>query len=177
MTTVAMHPALREPFAFCDAERARLMAIVRGLTRREWSLRRSPDEWSVALYVDHLIRAEVGTSKMATRLIRGDFAGVRRPKAARLYDSSLSEYPYGRYPAPTGLSPAPLAIEEAILKLEATHARFREELCRFDGPDPDAIASEDPDTGWWFTLAGWVRLQALHEAHHINQLQTLVTLP
>ena len=39
--------------------------------------------------------------------------------------------------------------------------------------DPDAIVAPDPASDLWFTLAGWVRVQALHEAHHILQIKEL----
>jgi hypothetical protein len=55
--------------------------------------------------------------------------------------------------------------------LAAVHARFLEELQRFQGPDPDALAAPDPATAVWFTLAGWVSLQALHERHHLAQVR------
>ena len=176
MTPAGLHPGLQSPLQQCETTREELLSLVRGLTRKDWNLRRSSEEWSIGLLVDHLIRAEVGTSKMAARLIRGDFAGLERPAAARLYDSTLSVYPYGRFPAPAGLLPQPLQMEDALGKLETVHRRFVDELLCFQGPDADGLASEDQDTGWWFTLAGWVRLQALHEEHHITQIRGLLAV-
>jgi hypothetical protein len=151
-----------------------LAALLAALTRRDWSLRASRDAWTVSESFDHLVRAEIGTSKMARRLIRGDYTGVVRPPGVRVYDSSLDVYPYGRYPAPATLVPEPLPFEAAAGRFEEVHQRFIAELSVFSGPDPDAIASEDPDTGLWFTLAGWVRLQGLHEAHHLRQIKALL---
>ena len=161
----------------CEGIRGDLLTLLQTLTRRDWSLRASADTWTVSEYFDHLIRSEIGTSKMARRLIRGDYASVRRPAGVRLYDSTLDVYPYGRYPAPPTLVPEPLPFEDAAERFEAVHQRFVEELGRFDGPDADALFSEDPDTGLWFTLAGWVRLQGLHEAHHLRQIRALLDRP
>jgi len=174
MKAEGLHPGLRAPLAMCETVRRDLTALLATLTRRDWSRRASRGAWTVSESFDHLIRAEVGTSKMARRLIRGDYAGVVRPPDARLYDSGLAVYPYGRYPAPATLVPEPLPLDEAPSRLQKAHERFVDELRLFEGPDPDALASEDPDTGLWFTLAGWVRLQGLHEAHHLEQIKTLL---
>lgn len=177
MNAEGLHPGLRAPMEMCEAVREQVMALLAALSRRDWGRRAGRDGWSVSESFDHLIRAEVGTSKMARRLIRGDYAGVVRPANARLYDSTLAAYPYGRYPAPATLVPEPLPLEEAAGRFEAVHERFVSELRLFRGPDPDALASEDPDTGLWFTLAGWVRLQGLHEAHHLRQIEALLGHP
>jgi DinB family protein len=71
------------------------------------------------------------------------------------------------------LHPESLAADEAHDQLAAAHARFFEELQRFATGDPDAIVAPDPASDLWFTLAGWVRVQALHEAHHILQIKEL----
>jgi hypothetical protein len=177
MKAEGLHPGLRAPFAMCEMVRQDLLALLATLTRRDWTRRASRETWSVAEAFDHLIRAEVGTSKMARRLIRGDYAGVTRPADVRLYDSSLSAYPYGRYPAPATLVPGPLSLEDAPARFESVHQRFVDELRLFEGPDADTPASEDPDTGLWFTLGGWVRLQGLHEAHHLQQITSLLERP
>ncbi len=176
MAREGLHRDLVAPLERCEATRGKLLAILSQLTASRWHARPSRGGWAVAEHVDHLIRAEVGTSKMARRLIRGDFRGIARPPEARLYDSRLDSYPYGRLSAPVGLVPASRPLEETTEALEAAHRRFHEELLRFDGPDADALASPDPATGVWFTLAGWVRLQALHEEHHILQIQALLAM-
>lgn len=174
MSTEGLPEGLRAPFRQCDATRSDLLLILGPVNRREWTFRRDVASWTVAECVDHLIRAEIGTSKMVRRLIRGDFSGTVRPREARLYDSSLKKYPYGRFPAPSGLVPVPQPKNKTLAQLDVVHRRFAEELSRFKGGDVDALASEDQDTGLWFTLGGWVRLQALHEAHHIRTIRALL---
>jgi hypothetical protein len=106
---------------------------------------------------------------MARRLIRGDFVALPRPEA--VFDATLSAYPYGQLPAPDGLVPSSCPLADARDELDSVHRRFREELARFEGPDVDALAAPDPATGVWFTLGGWVQLQALHERHHVGQIR------
>jgi len=169
-----MHASLSAPWGFCADTRAELLAVLAGPTPARWDARPSPDSWTLAEQVDHLIRSEIGTSKMARRLIRGDFREMKRSPEALFYDSSLEHYPYGRLAAPAGLVPAPLPREEATAQLAAVDRRFAEELERFQGPDADTLAAPDPATGVWFTLGGWVRLQGWHEAHHLLQIRALL---
>ena len=107
------------------------------------------------------------------RLIRGDYQNLTRPPGAALYDSRLDAYPFGPVAAPPALQPEGLDADEARDQLAAAHARFFVELQRFTTGDPDAIVAPDPASDLWFTLAGWVRVQALHEAHHILQIKEL----
>jgi len=119
------------------------------------------------------LRPGLRSSKIVRRLIRGDYQGLTLPPGAALYDSSLDVYPFGPVAAPPVLQPEGLGADQAYEQLEAAHARFFEELRRFAADDPDAIVAPDPASDLWFTLAGWVRVQALHEAHHVLQIREL----
>jgi hypothetical protein len=169
-----MHSSLVAPLGFCEETRAELLAAVAGLAPARWEARPRDQGWTLAEQVDHLVRSEIGTSKMARRLIRGDFRALTPSPDALVHDSGLGHYPYGRLAAPTGLAPAALPLAEAMAQLAAVHQRFVEELGRFEGPDADALAAPDPATGVWFTLGGWVRLQGWHEAHHLLQIRALL---
>ena len=103
----------------------------------------------------------------------GDRSSLTPPVSAKLYDSSLDAYPFPPGAAPPALQPEGLDAGEARKRLAAAHARFFEELKRFAAGDPDAIAAPDPASDLWFTLGGWVRVQALHEEHHILQIKEL----
>jgi hypothetical protein len=171
MKLESLLPGLREPWAQCEAVRKELLALLARVPPGRWLVNPVPGRWSVGQQADHLLRAEVGTSKMVRRIIRGDFAGLTRPVRVALHGSTLAAYPYGPGKAPAGLEPHGLAADEAIAQLASAHSRFFEELRRFQDDDADALAAPDPATGQWFTLAGWVRLQALHEAHHLAQIE------
>jgi hypothetical protein len=170
-----MHPSLVVPWTSCQQTRAELLAVLVGLDPARWGAPPARGSWTLAQQVDHLLRSEVGTSKMARAIIRGQFQDLSRPPEAPLHDSGLDHYPYGRLAAPEGLAPdAALRWNEAAPALEAAHRRFEEELGRFEGPDADRVAAPDPATAVWFTLGGWVRLQAWHEAHHLAQIRALL---
>jgi hypothetical protein len=161
-----------------DRVRGELLEVSRRLTPAQWRLRPNSGSWCIAEVVEHLLRAEIGTSKMVRKLIRGDFATSRMPANAMLYTAALDRYPYGRLTAPQELNPGP-ARDQAELEreLDVAHARFRKELAQFRGEDPEALRSPDPATGDWFTLGGWVKLQAWHEAHHVSQIKGIMAAP
>jgi hypothetical protein len=165
---------LADALELCETTRGELLSLLDRATPDQWPSRPRPDGWTVAEQFDHLVKSEVGTSKMVRRLIRGDFKHATRPWGVKIHDSSLTAYPYGRLDAPAVLAPTALRQEEATELLAATHARFLEEVRKFEGDDSDGPAAPDPASGEWFSLAGWVRLQALHEAHHIAQIRGLI---
>ena len=169
-----MDSRLGEALALCESSRAELLTLLDAVTPGQWQARREPTRWTLAEQVDHLIKSEIGTSKIVRRLIRGDYTHATRPFGVQIHDSRLAAYPYGRLDAPAVLRPTDLAADVARGLLTATHERFLEELLKFEGADSDALAAPDPATGEWFTLAGWVRLQALHEGHHLAQIRGLL---
>jgi hypothetical protein len=170
-----LHPKLLAPWELCESTRRRLLASIGSIPAASWKERPREGTWSPAEHADHLHLSEVGTSKMVRKLIRGDFASLSRPQTATLYDSRLDAYPYSPLPAPDVLSPFGRDPGEVVALLDASHRRLAEELSRYDGEDPDEIGAPDPATAVWFTLAGWVLLQALHEGHHIDRMETGVT--
>ncbi len=176
--SAALHPALRTAWEFSETVRGELLQVIRPVTHARWSLRPTAGAWCIAETVDHLLRAETGTSKMVRRLIRGDYAGQALPVGAVLYTKDLDRYPYGDLDAPRGLLPESVREKpELEAELNLAHARFRSELSMFRGDEPEMLRSSDPATGTWFTLGGWVKLQAWHEAHHIAQIRATMAVP
>lgn len=122
-----------------------------------------------------MLHAEIGTSKMVRKVIRGDYRAQAVAVAETLHTRGVDRYPYGRLAAPPGLVPGPIRDRpEVERELGLAHARLRSELSVFHGDDPEALRSPDPATGDWFTLVGWVKLQAWHEAHHTTQILTIM---
>ena len=169
-----MHETLVPAWRHCERARAWLLAAVEPVPADAWSRSGKTGGWTLAQQVDHLLKSETGTSKIARKLIRGDFRSLERPAKVRLLDSSLDVYPFPPSEAPALLVPAPAGGKEQLLsELRAAHQRFQEELARFAGPDPDALCSPDV-SDFWFTLGGWVRVQALHEEHHLQQIRRML---
>ncbi len=173
-----MYPALQTGWQLAERVREKLLKFIGPLTPAQWRFRPDAGSWCIAEVVEHLLRAEIGTSKMVRKLIRGDYAAWRIPAGATLFTTELDRYPYGQLTAPHELTPGP-ARDQAELERElgVAHARFRKELEQFRGEDPEALRSPDPATGVWYTLGGWVKLQAWHEAHHLSQIQHILAPP
>lgn len=170
-----LDPLLQAAWAFAEQVRAALLETLRPLTAAQWIFRPTAREWCIAEQVEHLLLAEIGSSKMARKLIRGDFHAQHPPAGATLYTAALDRYPYGPLSAPSALVPGPTR-ERADLEraLVDAHTRFRTELCGFRGDNPEALRAPDPATGTWLTLGGWVKLQAWHEAHHLARILRIV---
>ena len=173
-----LHPALQEAWVFIEKAREELLQGIQPVSVAQWNFYPVGGGWSIAQVVDHLLRAEVGTSKMVHKLIRGSYASQVVPVGATLRTGDLDRYPYGRLAAPSGLVPGLIRDRPEIEhELGIAHARLRSELSIFQGEDPEALRSPDPATGDWFTLIGWVKLQAWHEIHHITQIRTIMAGP
>ncbi len=173
-----LHSVLRAGWDFAEQVRATLLQTIGPLTAAQWVIRPAARPWCIGELVGHLLLAEIGSSKMVRKLIRGDFRAQDLPTRAVLYTAALDHYPFGRLEAPSALVPWPVRNREDLEReLAEAHARFRAELSRFRGDDPEALRSPDPATGDWFTLGGWVKLQAWHEAHHITQIHRIVAAP
>jgi len=175
---IELHPVLRPCWALADQIREDLLAAIRPVSPAQWTVRAGPGSWSVAQVADHLLRAEIGSSKMARKLIRGDYRAWQFPHGATLHTAALNRYPYGQLTAPHELNPGPVRDQADLTReLGVAHARFRKELEQFRGEDPEALRSPDPATGVWYTLGGWVKLQAWHEAHHVSQVRCIMAAP
>jgi len=173
-----LHPMLQPAWGFAEQVRAALLETLRPLTAAQWVFRPAARAWCIGEQVEHLLLAEIGSSKMAHKLIRGDFSDQETPIAARLYTAALDRYPLGRLEAPSVLVPGPVRSREILEPaLAEAHARFRSELSAFQGDDPETLRAPDPANGAWFTLGGWVKLQAWHEAHHLAQIQRIASTP
>jgi DinB superfamily len=173
-----MHPTLQAGWQLAERVRGELLGLIRPVSPAQWTYRSGAGSWSIAEVVEHLLRAEIGTSKMARKLIRGDYQAAVPPAGAILRTAALDRYPYGRLTAPRELIPGSVRDRgELERELGVAHARFRTELERFRGEDPEALRAPDPATGVWHTLGGWVKLQVWHEAHHITQIQRILAAP
>jgi len=173
-----LHPMLLTCWQCADRVREDLLATIRPGSPAQWAFRAGTDSWSIAQVLDHLLRAEIGSSKMARKLIRGDYSTWRPPAGATLYTVELDRYPFGVLDAPQVLVPDPFRHRDELEReLVLAHTRFQAELAGFRGEDPETLCSPDPATGEWFTLGGWVKLQAWHEAHHISQIRRIMAAP
>ncbi len=170
-----LHPGLRGAWTLVEEVRQELLTTIRPLSGIQWAFRPNSMRWCIGEVVEHLLLAEIGSSKMGRKLIRGDYKNIPFPRAARLCGVDLDRYPFGSLDAPRVLVPGSFRDRTIVeSELATAHERFRRELGRFQGSNPEALRSPDPATGEWFTLGGWVKLHAWHEKHHIGQIHRLM---
>src|SRR3990172_2289057 len=145
---IELHPGLRAGWEFAERVRGELLEVIGTLTTAQWVFRREPGSWCIAEVVEHLLRAEIESSKMVRKLIRGDYGSQELPRGTTLFTAALDRYPYGRLEAPPVLIPGAIRDRaELERELGVAHGRFRSELERFQGADPEALRSPDPATG------------------------------
>lgn len=170
-----LHPGLLGAWSLVEEVRHELLGAIRPLSGIQWAFRPDARQWCIGEIVEHLLLAEIGSSKMVRKLIRGAYQNVPFPEHARLCGVELDRYPFGSLDAPRVLVPGSLRQRTALgSELGVAHERFRSELAQFRGDDPEVLRSPDPATGEWFTLGGWVKLQAWHEKHHVSQIRRLM---
>ena len=81
-----LEPGLCASWSLCETVRADLLATLGAVPPSHWARQPGPGRWSVAQQADHLVKAEVGTSKIVRRLIKGDYQSLTRPPGAALYE-------------------------------------------------------------------------------------------
>ena len=169
-----LHPVLLPGWTFAEAVRAELLDALRRMTPARWTFRLDAKTWCTGEVGEHLLHSEIGTSKMVRKLVRGDYRSLEIPRDARLYTVDLDRYPFDRLDAPANLAPGPVRERgELEQTLQVAHQRLRSDLSRFQGDNPDVPRSPDPATGVWFTLGGWLKLQAWHEGNGTRPVTTV----
>jgi len=152
---------------------------VDGLSQQQSEWKPGPDEWSIGEILDHLTIAEISTGKLTTKLLKEVEAG----SAAAVFPHDLTEFdavpasPPGRAEAPPGVWPGHgKPIGELIDAMKAARARSRQSIERLAGCDPRRLRFThfrlgDMDLGQWW------RLQASHDAAHLEQLRAVKAAP
>lgn len=133
-----LHPALRRAWGFAEQVRAALLERMRPLTAAQWIFRPAARAWCIGEQVEHLLLAEIGSSKMVRKLIRGDFSAQGIPVGAGLHTAALDRYPFGRLEAPSVLVPGPVRNREILERA------LPQRTLRVSGGRPGNAASPGP---------------------------------
>jgi len=150
-----------------------------GLSQRQADWKPSEREWSVGEIVDHVTAAETATGKLTTKLLKEIQAG----SAAAVFPHDLTEFAPPP-PSPPGPAEAPplvwpghgKPIAELIATMKAARLRSRESIERLAGCDPRRLTFRHFRLGE-MDLGQWWRLQASHEATHLQQLRDVKSAP
>jgi len=160
-----------------DQIRARLMALVGGLTAEEAS-KREPDGWSVAEIVEHLAMVEDGMGRICARLIAaGAEKGVSANGEAKISGEFVSQANASRgfkIEAPERVRPSgSRSIAESIEALDANRARINDLKEQFETIDCSEFKFPHPAFGD-LTAHEWLALLGGHEARHMAQIERIL---
>ena len=136
-----------------DEQRARLLAILDGVSEEQAAFRPAPDQWSIADVLRHVIAAEEGVALIVESLARGVAPEGQRALGSHIPDEGQ-----------------PLAA-----LIERLRAARRDLLAQVRGwpASPDLAATFEHPFFGPLNCKGWVAFQRLHDADHIGQLEQI----
>ena len=175
-----MHPRLAELLDYLEAQRSRVLDAAAPLPPERWSIRPSPERWSVADVYFHLHRVERGVAKLIGKRV-ADARATGHP--AELEASSVLGALDGRgvadrsrrLVAPMQVAPQelpdPLTVQQ---QLEESRAMLRAALADADGLALGSITHPHPVLGE-IDLYQWILFVGQHEARHVDQIAETVS--
>ena len=136
-----------------EEQRARLLALLEGLSEEQVAFRPAPDQWSIADVLRHVIAGEEGVARIVESLARGVVPEGQREMGRQTPDEGQ-----------------PLAA--LIERLRAARADL---LARVRGwpASPDLAATFEHPFFGPLNCKGWLAFQRLHDADHIGQLEQI----
>ena len=174
---MTLPPPLEAVWAELEASRAEVLGEVDGLSQAQVDWRPASDDWSIGEILHHLTLAEVATGKLTSKLLKetptvGPFPGEL---------STLAPPPPWPPDRPREAPPVVRpegghAVDALVRDLRATRARSRQSLERLSAVDPRPLRWTHAALGE-MDLGQWWRLQAQHDADHLQQLRRIKAAP
>ena len=156
-----------------EGVRAELLKESEGLSQAQANWRASDEEWSVGEILHHLVRAEVGTGKLVSKLLREAPQPIPPFPADLKGFTPLPPPPPGPARAPEVIYPERgHALETLITDLRKTRERSRQAVERLAAVDPRVFKWRHPAFGE-LDLAQWWLLHVRHETDHLQQLRAV----
>ena len=156
-----------------ESVRAQLLKEAEGLSQTQADWRPSDSEWSVGEILHHLTLAEVGTSKLTSKLLKD------APQPIPPFPADLKGF-VPPPPAPPGPANAPEVVyperghqlDRLIADLRVTRERSRQSVERMAAIDPRVLRWRHFTLGE-MDLAQWWLLHVRHEGDHLQQLRSV----
>jgi hypothetical protein len=174
-----LEPALQELRARLAADLDALMAAVGGLSQAQADWRPTPDSWSVAEILHHLILSNRSFALVVGKLVeRGQRAGLparqggRRswPRLRTVADVKAS----GPVKNPDRVTPAQgLPIEQLRSELVEAHRAVEGHIPALAALDLEALHFPHP-LGFELNLYQWTDIAGAHERRHLRQLEAVM---
>jgi uncharacterized damage-inducible protein DinB len=137
-----------------DEQRARLLAILDGVSEEQAAFRPAPDQWSIADVLRHVIAAEEGVALIVESLARGVVPEGQRALGSHIPDAGQ-----------------PLAALSE--RLRAARRDLLERVQAWPASPDLAATFEHPFFGP-LNCKGWLAFQRLHDADHIGQIEQIM---
>lgn len=168
-------PALEALWNELEAVREKVLKEAEGLSQAQADWRPGDTDWSVGEILHHLTLAEVNTGKLTSKLLKeAEAAGELAP-----YPAELKAFPPLPPASPAPMQAPPVVRPEAghpigrlCLDLKAARQRSRQSIERLASVDPRALTWKHFALGE-LNLAQWWKLQARHDADHLQQLRVV----
>jgi hypothetical protein len=174
-----MHPRLAEIAQYVDAQREALLAASASLPETQWTVRPTPDAWSVSDVFEHLHRVERGSARLIARLAAEARAAGHPPE---LEDGSVMEsLSFARLTdrSEKRVSPERVAPEggwtrtAALAAIAGSRAELHAAIAAGDGLALGTVRQEHPRLGE-IDLYQWILFIGQHEERHVPQVAEIV---
>jgi len=136
-----------------EEQRARLLALLDGVTDEQAAFRPAPDQWSIADVLRHVIAAEEGVAGIIESLARGAVPDGSRALGSQVPDEGQ-------------------ALSALVERLRTARAALLERVGGWPA-SPDLSATYDHPFFGPLNCKGWVAFQRLHDADHIGQIEQI----
>lgn len=156
-----------------ESVRAQMLTETEALSQAQVDWQPSDGEWSIGEVLHHVMLAEVGTSKLTSKLLRDAPAPVRPfPSDLRGF-TPLPAPPPGPAKAPEVVYPERgHQLERLLADLRTTRERSRQAVERVATVDPRVFTWRHLTLGE-LDLAQWWLLHVRHEADHLQQVRAV----
>ena len=173
---MTLPPPLEAVWMELEAVRPEILGEVAGLSQAQSDWRSSPADWSIGEILHHLTLAEIATGKLTSKLLREtpDAGGFPVDLAVL---AAPPPWPPGPREAPPVVRPeGGHSLDGLVRDLRAARERSRQSLERLAGVDPRRLRWPHFALGE-LDLGQWWRLQARHDADHLQQLRRIKVSP
>jgi hypothetical protein len=136
-----------------EEQRARLLALLGGVTDEQAAFRPGPDQWSITDVLRHVVAAEEGVTRIVESLARGVVPEGSRQTGSQVPDEGQS-------------------LSALVERLRASRAGLLERVRGWPAPPDLSVTFDHPFFGP-LNCKGWVAFQRLHDADHIGQIQQI----
>lgn len=178
--TEPLHPILSAIVDELTAERTRLLAAAARVPERWRHASPSPERWSAAQVLGHLVKVEASSGRLFSvhaRQLRESGAPMETATDARAVIDAFAVHPLDRrdqpVPAPDMVQPdADVTYDAALDALAVGRQRLLAAIHNANGLPLGSARAPHPRLGS-LTMYEWLLFIARHEARHIGQLAEL----